>query len=106
MGDEWKPCFFCKTTKTPERIGKIPVCGNCLAEIYEKGKLAGQAAKRAGPAPSKYRENLEKRVRKAMAENPGISLKGLREKLGGGNGTLSTIYHRVLKETSKNRGTE
>lgn len=33
-----KPCLFCKTTKTPERIGKIPVCGNCLAEIYEKGK--------------------------------------------------------------------
>lgn len=35
---EWKPCFFCKVTKTPGRIGKIPVCGNCLAEIYEKGK--------------------------------------------------------------------
>ncbi len=34
---DWKPCFFCQA-KTPERIGKIPVCGNCLAEIYEKGK--------------------------------------------------------------------
>lgn len=29
---------FNLVTKTPERIGNIPVCGNCLAEIYEKGK--------------------------------------------------------------------
>lgn len=40
----------------------------------------------------------ENKVRKVMAENPGISLTGLRKKVGGGNGNLSAIYHRVRKE--------
>lgn len=44
MPDEWKPCFFCKTTQTNEKIGKIHVCGNCLGEIYEKGKQVSNSA--------------------------------------------------------------
>lgn len=46
----------------------------------------------------KHRKDIEKRVREAMLKNPGISLKGLREKVGGGNGLLGTIYNRVLRE--------
>lgn len=38
MSDNWETCFFCKTIKTTEWIGDTPVCGNCLVEIYEKGK--------------------------------------------------------------------
>lgn len=52
-----------------------------------------------------HREAFEKKVREAMAEKPGISLNGLREKVGGGNGTLGTIYNRVRREIAeKNTG--
>lgn len=48
------------------------------------------------------RDAQEKKVREVMAENPGISLTGLRKKIGGGNGNLSAIYHRIRGEmTSK-----
>ena len=44
-----------------------------------------------------YRGDLELRVRKAMAEDPGISLKRLRQEVHCSNATLSTIYNRVLR---------
>lgn len=44
-----------------------------------------------------YRRDLELRVRKAMEDNPGISLNRLREMVRCGNGTLSTIYNRVRR---------
>lgn len=44
-----------------------------------------------------YRRDLELRARKAMAENPGISLNRLRELIRCGNGTLGTIYNRVRR---------
>jgi len=44
-----------------------------------------------------YRRDLELRVRRAMADNPGISLNPLRELIRCGNGTLSTIYNRVRR---------
>lgn len=60
------------------------------ASVQKRGILQQQCEQR--------REALEKKVREAMAEKPGISLKGLREKVGGGNGTLGTMYHRVRRE--------
>ena len=44
-----------------------------------------------------YRRDLELRVRRAMADNPGISSNRLREKVRCANATLSTIYNRVLR---------
>ena len=44
-----------------------------------------------------YRRDLELQVRKAMADNPGISLNRLRERVRCANATLSTIYNRVRR---------
>lgn len=44
-----------------------------------------------------YRRDLELRIRKVMAENPGISLNRLREQIRCANGTLGTIYNRVRR---------
>ncbi len=48
-----------------------------------------------------YRDGIEKKVRKLMSENPGISMRDLRPLVQCENGVLSTIYHRVLRERQK-----
>ncbi len=64
-----------------------------------KGKVSAQDKKpgRQQVHYEEYRRDLELRVRKAMADNPEISLNRLRELIRCGNGILGTIYNRVRR---------